>query len=412
TITIGGGSLAGTGGSSYGGSGDCIGYALGACGGGSPSYSSGDMIGSCIACVGAGDVIVDPEWARMIELEKEKKFWLGDDEVKRLGLEVMPNGRPVDQPNFWFADEKVQNTYMENWTPELKDKQLEFIWIKAGGLDSFVDMINAAEANPNDPRLAGFKVPVLGAPNKSRIMSQSAASNKRNVQLKIDVKGFKTPSGKGRDKYFHDYWMLVAYAPDIQAAATKWKVDRHTLTAVLIFELTDLEVRLHRAGVGDRVNVEINGKDGSYGLAQLEPWKAQRVIKKYQGKTINTDTAIATLLNPTESIHLAAMWLKYVKETVKIPLGSRDNARRDITWAEAGVAYCGCSGVTLDKENNNEFTWREFIKWRKGLKVNGAADARLKALESGGWASNAANAYWNCVNNDTCSAVAKRGWPF
>ncbi|MCF6473860.1 hypothetical protein FAF44_36575 [Nonomuraea sp. MG754425] len=101
--------------------------------GGNNSYGSsggGQCIGSCgreeigggaVACDGrtCGSATVDPSWGRMIELENEKKFWLGQDEVERLGLEVMPNGRPVDQPNFWFASEKVQNEYMANWSPTM-----------------------------------------------------------------------------------------------------------------------------------------------------------------------------------------------------------------------------------------------------------------------------------------------------
>ena len=42
---------------------------------------------------------------------------LSEEEIKRLGYQYMPNGRPVDQPNFWFADESVQNAYMERWSP-------------------------------------------------------------------------------------------------------------------------------------------------------------------------------------------------------------------------------------------------------------------------------------------------------
>ncbi|MFI9848513.1 RHS repeat-associated core domain-containing protein [Nonomuraea sp. NPDC051941] len=101
--TIDNGSLGGTG---YGGSGSSGGYTTIPAGGYSSSGSSGggQCIGSCgreegggaIACMtwGCGGAIVDPSWARMIELENEKKFWLGDDEIKRWGMKVMPNGRP------------------------------------------------------------------------------------------------------------------------------------------------------------------------------------------------------------------------------------------------------------------------------------------------------------------------------
>ncbi|MGP3959655.1 hypothetical protein ACTWPT_26960 [Nonomuraea sp. 3N208] len=180
----------------------------------------------------------------------------------------MPNGRPVDQPNFWFASEKVQNSYMENWTPGMKNKELALNWVKAGGLDSFEDMIRAAKANPNDPRLAGFKIPDLGLPNKSRLNTK---------QMLSIVRGVKTPSAQGRDEFFLKYWLLVAYAGDISAAAKKWNVDNNTLTAVLIYEMMDAEVKIHRMAKGGEKDIVIlvNGKtNGSFGLAQLEPWKA------------------------------------------------------------------------------------------------------------------------------------------
>ena len=131
------------------GSGLCI----GGCG------SIGDYGGGAIACGiwSCGSATVDPSWAQMVELEKEKKFWIGEDELARLNWEVMPNGRPVDQPNFWFASEKVQNDSMAMWSPTMSDARLAFSWMEAGGLESVAAMERTANVNPGSAKLKQWR---------------------------------------------------------------------------------------------------------------------------------------------------------------------------------------------------------------------------------------------------------------
>lgn len=78
---------------------------------------------------------------------------IGEEELERLGYKYMPNGREVDQPNFWFAKEKVQNAYMARWSPELSAKALAVNWISVGGLDSFAKMEKALKPGSSDSRI-------------------------------------------------------------------------------------------------------------------------------------------------------------------------------------------------------------------------------------------------------------------
>ena len=113
-------------------------------------------------------------------------------------------------------------------------------------------------------------------------------------------------------------------------------------------------------------------------------------MKEYHKKDVSDDQAIAMLMRPGDSINLAAMYLKYVKETIKIP-NPRGMTQRDITWAEAAVAYCGCSGVALDRKTG-EIAWRNFVAWRMGgeLKAGDAAEGKRRYAAMTGWVPRAA----------------------
>ncbi|MGW4966060.1 RHS repeat-associated core domain-containing protein [Nonomuraea sp. NPDC004186] len=154
------GSLSGLSGSGYSGAGyggsGSSGYTTIPAGGYSSSGSSGggQCIGSCgreegggaIACMiwGCGGAIVDPSWARMIELENEKKFWLGDDELQRLGWKVMHNGRPVEKGvPYWKMSKEAQDYFLELYVPDLKSAEEYQIlaglaMLAAGDLDQYI----------------------------------------------------------------------------------------------------------------------------------------------------------------------------------------------------------------------------------------------------------------------------------
>ncbi|MFB9622250.1 RHS repeat-associated core domain-containing protein [Nonomuraea helvata] len=141
------GSLAGSGygGSSYSGSNGS--YTTIPAGGYSSSGSlgGGQCIGPCgreeigggaVACDiwGCAGAVVDPSWSHMIQLENEKKFWLGDDEIARLGMRVMPNGRPVPKRadglviDFWDANWAAQLDFMSKYDPSVDDEALGVMW--------------------------------------------------------------------------------------------------------------------------------------------------------------------------------------------------------------------------------------------------------------------------------------------
>ncbi|MFG1679668.1 RHS repeat-associated core domain-containing protein [Nonomuraea sp. NPDC049269] len=113
-----------------GGGGTGSGMCIGSCGS-IGNYSAGAIACDIWSCASA---IVDPSWARYIELETEKKYWFGEDELKRLGWKVMPNGRPVPKRadgqviDFWDASWEAQLDFMEKYDPSLSYKSLEIMW--------------------------------------------------------------------------------------------------------------------------------------------------------------------------------------------------------------------------------------------------------------------------------------------
>ncbi|MFI0425190.1 hypothetical protein [Spongiactinospora sp. 9N601] len=128
---------------------------------------------------------------------------LSDEEVERLGYEYMPNGRQVDQPNFWDASAKVQNKYMQQWSVLFTGEQLALLWVSVGGLKSF---------NPKNVTTSGGRQ----AYTSSRLAKSSRA-------------GYK---------YLKTYECLIEYADEIDAAVRDQRVNREALTAVLIFEIS------------------------------------------------------------------------------------------------------------------------------------------------------------------------------
>ncbi|MGP3960554.1 RHS repeat-associated core domain-containing protein [Nonomuraea sp. 3N208] len=336
------------GGSSGGG-----GYCIGACGmyggGGGPIACLAEFVGDCGAANPGAD------WIRFIQLEFEKNFWLGQDEIERLGWEYMPNGRPVDQPNFWFASEKVQNDYMARWLPELDGDSLAVLWVSVGGLESFNAMQKAQTYSPDDVRLRGWKK-----------MLQASSENIGSARFARGDAGPPGPGTREARKYYSLYSALVSHAQAIADAAKEFGVDKRALSAVLIYEGLFLETQISKIGAGE-YSYWKEAKGASLGISQLEVYKAKHLLKKYYtGKKVNgvyaenmTDKQIANLLiyNDGWSIRLAAARMAHLKDTYYIyegPLRSgREAATRPINDWEAAIAYCGCAASNA----------KQFARW-------------------------------------------------
>ncbi|MEV7807695.1 LamG-like jellyroll fold domain-containing protein [Microbispora sp. NPDC088329] len=66
----------------------------------------------------------DPEWYANFMWEANKWQLLGDDEIKRLGYTVMPNGRPVEKVvPFWDMSSQAQDYYMKYYRPDLSSDE-------------------------------------------------------------------------------------------------------------------------------------------------------------------------------------------------------------------------------------------------------------------------------------------------
>ncbi|MFI7136131.1 RHS repeat-associated core domain-containing protein [Nonomuraea sp. NPDC050153] len=380
--TIDSGSLGGTG---YGGSGSSGGYTTIPAGGYSSSGSSGggQCIGSCgredgggaIACTiqSCGSMTVDPSWARMIELENEKKFWLGQDEVERLGLEVMPNGRPVDQPNFWFASEKVQNEYMSNWSPTMTDKQLSFSWVAAGGLESFATMEKAAKKNANDVRLGEW-----------RKMQQVGG------KLGSGMYATKPKDGTSASRYasYESYKYIVRYWRDIEKAAANHGIkDVNALAAVLMYESHWQANQRFGAKVGDSLSFSTQGEGASIGVGQLEIYKIRHAfnayVKGFAAKNYSNGDIADMMKNPSIAIHAAAAYMRYLKERIK-------GLNRPMTDMDAAIAYCTCSGAVVDPKTG-VVSAKRYVAWANSGYI-GRPEATKQNPENGRIAEERRNA--------------------
>ncbi|GAA3211481.1 hypothetical protein GCM10020216_016130 [Nonomuraea helvata] len=406
--TVDSGSLAGT---SYGGFGSS-GYTTISAGSYSSSGSSGggQCIGSCgsrgdigggatacdILSCGSADVI-DPTWIRQFEWNP----YIGNEELARLGWEVMPNGRPVDQPNFWYASEKVQNEYMANWSPTMTDEQLAFSWVSAGGLESFAAMERAAREHSADPRLGEW-----------RRMQQVAA--------KLGYSSYAVPqnasngTAASRYKYYSQYKSIIRHWKAINDAARTHGIDRNVLTAVVLFESKDWEVQLGKAGATLAAVKEAilrrdpaGGWAASAGVVQLEAYKARWMLIKYYGKEwekASLGKVIDQLMNPSRAIHLAAAYLRHLKKTIvyKDPSTGRLTHIND---KQAALAYCGCSGVTVKDPTTasiNDLQYSKFVRWLE-TGVLDRDDAHIaygrQATLKGYWSTRGvAEEYWKCIN--------------
>ncbi|MEU7829174.1 LamG-like jellyroll fold domain-containing protein [Nonomuraea sp. NPDC049129] len=112
------------------------------------NYEIGDMCAWASNCVSGGGYIcagnicsetfVHQQWwneyVTSPGYDYEHLPLASDEEIKRLGYRVMPNGRAVPkdiESQFWKASAAVQNAFMAAYSPAFDDKQLLAAWIGA-----------------------------------------------------------------------------------------------------------------------------------------------------------------------------------------------------------------------------------------------------------------------------------------
>ena len=160
---------------------------------------------------------------------------------------------------------------------------------------------------------------------------------------------------------FDKYKDLVPYRGYIEKSASKYKIGEKYLVAVLLYEMDAW--RAQKGYGGDAAAFlksafwELKGGEtASVGIAQLEIYKARMMLVKNSGDKFanknkyNAGAIALMLLDPRVAIELAAAYMAHLKEKISY---DKLNANGTITkhylndW-EASLAYCGCSGVTVD----------------------------------------------------------------
>ncbi|MGI5274205.1 LamG-like jellyroll fold domain-containing protein [Nonomuraea sp. CA-218870] len=343
-------------GSGYSGAGCSIGYLCLGAGGGdalnggfkSPGTGYGDISAYAGTTMSYGGGCVDSSSSICHETYVNERWWsdlinspgydydssplMSDEEAKRIG--VMNNGRPVDQPFFWddAVSEEVRNAYMAGWYPEADDIRLMNNWALAGG----------AMATAHLYASGGYAGGPIYSPKKLEF------------------------------KYYDTYKRLLRYHKTIAKAATNHGINKNVLTAVLLWEINQKANKYGAwsqfadwvfGNLGDRKN---QGAGVSVGIAQLEIYKVRMMMmkhygkKEWEGKTIGEYAEQA--FNPNRAIHLAAAWLAHLKENVWYMKGGVKHYLDD---REAAIAYCGCSGVTVDNpiSGNTKLTTTKFRAW-------------------------------------------------
>lgn len=172
--------------------------------------------------------------------------------------------------------------------------------------------------------------------------------------------------------YYDGYKRIVRYWRDIDSAASNHGINKYVLAAVLMYESKWWADQWGIAG--DAVSIQWDklpwkkgqGENASVGLAQLEVYKGRMMLAKHYGAKFNdknkysTEWVAGKLNNPQIAIHLAAAWMRHLKENITID-------GRHLTDMEAAVAYCGCSGVVVypDKKEGEQIRPEKFVAWVK-----------------------------------------------
>ncbi|GGP83796.1 RHS repeat-associated core domain-containing protein [Streptosporangium pseudovulgare] len=352
---------------------------------GDPTGHSSECYASCVVNTGGDDgyvcsggicyeTFVRQQWwseyTSSPGYDYESRPLLSDEEAKRLG--VMPNGREMDQPNFWDANRESQDKYMKVWSPAASGSQLAVSWALVGGLNEF---------DPENVKIAS-----------------GGAVYYQSSQLK------RTVRFKNYDAYKH----LLPYWKVIDKAAFNHHIDRSIFTAVLLYESTQDEVR---EGIEGAVKsylwnlVQNKGEGASIGFPQLEIYKARQMLIKYypkEGWDKKSSFAIARLLyeDVPRSIHLAAAWMAHLKKEIRI-MGT-DGFERNINDMEAAIAYCGCSGVTVDLKNPTKLIYDKFRIWMEGGPLGGSEKNKEVAKRRREWIDGfvrlgVIDEFWQCA---------------
>ncbi|WP_329087694.1 MULTISPECIES: RHS repeat-associated core domain-containing protein [unclassified Streptosporangium] len=306
---------------------------------------------------------------------------LGDDEIKRLGYKYMHNGREVDQVNYWDAEEDVQQEYLVRWSPTADESQLNDYWVRVGGLESL----------------------------KQKNVTVTAGG----------VAYYQSSVGKIKFKDYDQFKHVLRHYDAIKRAAKNHGIDKNILAAVIMWESNNWEVKF--GGIGaiaaiadDAKNPKTKGWGASVGVPQLELYKARMMLEKYYGKkwaNATVRSVMLEMLKPSRAIHLAAAWMKHLKENVWY---MKDGAKHYLDDKEAAIAYCGCAGVWVDNpaSGNTELNTRRFVAWAESnfqdntLIVKRPEDGINRRNELMGlWAKDgAADQYWHCnsIGWDRC----------
>ncbi|MFD0883228.1 LamG-like jellyroll fold domain-containing protein [Streptosporangium algeriense] len=260
-------------------------------------------------------------------------------EGMRIG--VMENGRKIDQVNYWDASEKVRIDYIKHWSLNFDADQLAENWVRYGGLESM--KIQDISATP------------------------SGGMYYKSVAGKIKFENY--------DKFKH----ILKYYGSIKKAAANHGISTNILAAVIMWESKGWwgEAEDLVAIAADSKNKKNLGWGASVGLSQLELYKARMMLEKHYGKAKwgapKLKSVLREMLNPDRAIHLAAAWMGHLKEKIswKVSKGIHH-----LTDEEAAIAYCGCSGVTVEGPGlgNTQLNSKRFVEWAK----SGFADWNLR----------------------------------
>ncbi|MET9066097.1 RHS repeat domain-containing protein [Streptosporangium sandarakinum] len=364
---------------------------------GDPTGHSSECYASCVINTGGDDgyvcsggicyeTFVRQQWwseyTSSPGYDYESRPLLSDEEAKRLG--VMPNGRPIDQANFWDASVGVRADYMKEWSPVVEETQLANNWVLAGGLKSL------------DPK----KITVTAG----------------------GVAYYHGSAGKVIFKNYNEFEYILKYYGTIRKAAKNHGIDEKILAAVIMWESKDPEVKLGMIGAIEAINKDAkNGKNkgwgASIGISQLELYKARMMLEKFYGKRWARPTlrdVMREMMKPDRAIHLAAAWMEHLKQNVWYMKGGVKHYLDD---KEAAIAYCGCSGVWVDAPGtgNTSINSTRFRQWAESgwkdseLRVTnpGPGIARRRDLERIWAPGGAAEQYWECnrIGWDNCASV-------
>ncbi|MEV4083199.1 hypothetical protein ACGFJC_53405 [Nonomuraea fuscirosea] len=256
-----------------------------------------------------------------MQVEWEKKFWLGDDEIERLGYEFMYNGRPtpkrVDEEviDFWDASWAAQLDFMEKYDPSLSDKSLEIMWAVTAAYH------NQYPTHPDGCYITCAEGPPVKEP---RSAAQRAAEEFARHWAKVKGPEWTNADGakyayyvwtKQKDRAlkmvtkFKEKW-IAAYKDVISAAATFWSVPDWVLAGIAYQEVGG-SPPLDRAAFVARLS---SGQIEKARLTSFGPLSIQyRLALDLLGyKSVNETLAweiIDLVENPAGNLFLAAKYL-------------------------------------------------------------------------------------------------------